>query len=517
MSFASRRVLGAPLVAITFSLGCDPTLAPDRNEPADAPLWVGDVDALGARCIECHDAGGERAALTTYKELAGCLEDGTPLATPASAETSPLLTALGSNAHTGLLDEAERARFATWIARGLPYARVYGGHVPGFAVAGLGAAAHGKVLRVTHFDGLFDSGRPDACLRCHTGDGGATDCSECHESSFRIRVHACTSCHGGDGHPLPRTRNCDSPEKRAAVGLHALHGPIAADEAYPSLGCATCHVVPQYMASPGHIRGDDTPTAEVRFDPEDLPTGRYDSAARSCLVTCHYDREVSWTKAATAATCLDCHADPAPALHHDARCDLCHKDAVDANQKPIGRWFHLNGRLEVGRECADCHPNGTFGAPDAHESHLSEGGLRSPIGCDICHRQPLEFTSSGHVDDALPAEVTLTSTLATGNGRLRATYEGGACAEVACHGADMDGGRVRVWTWQRTEVRCGDCHGIPPTSDQTGPHTARDDCWACHLTPDEEPTTDRDGITPAGRRVHANGCVNLEHGDCPPR
>jgi len=152
----------------------------------------------------------------------------------------------------------------------------------------------------------------------------------------------------------------------------------------------------------------------------------------------------------------------------------------------------LNGANETAPVCFDCHGNSGNGnaAPpptnwhalsfiDAHQAHLGNSTWHAPIGCEVCHIVPREVLDPGHVDSALPAELTW-GVLPQSDGAV-ASYDAGlsTCSNY-CHGQTLlPGGSNTTPQWTRvdgSQAACGTCHGLPPAP----PHPANTHCSTCH-------------------------------------
>jgi predicted CxxxxCH...CXXCH cytochrome family protein len=100
---------------------------------------------------------------------------------------------------------------------------------------------------------------------------------------------------------------------------HRLSGPVA---------CAACHVVPDDVASPGHIDAER---------PAEVVLAGWDRNAATCVgVSCHGQAVPRWTAPGTGqAACGTCHGiPPADGLHASTLtlgdCAACHSSSVDA-------------------------------------------------------------------------------------------------------------------------------------------------------------------------------------------
>jgi predicted CxxxxCH...CXXCH cytochrome family protein len=501
----------------------------DRGELSTCLTWDGEVAAaLLDRCGDCH-GGPDPAAgydLTSYLGALGPGSGGGPNAVAGDAGSALLAAIAPGEAdelhapHTDLFPLVER-----WVVEcelSLRDSRIHGGGILDPA----SGEFHGRVLRELRYD--FDG-----CSRCHGEDfsGGAagSSCNGCHPSG----PTACVTCHGD----LP------------ASGAHAAH---AADDGPLAGGtpCSTCHVVPESWEEPGHILtadGElDPPPAEVIFSAIAGAGAAYDPATAVCSgVYCHGDTladtagsltRPTWTAVGQGqAACGTCHGNP-PASHADDRCYACHRPV--AGPEGIARpALHVDGALQVGEGCTDCHGGSVAGAAPprdlaggistdlvtvgAHIGHVTGATrLRGPIPCGDCHLMPATVSSPGHIDTPGPAEVfpaqTAGQSLAFAAGSVpQFSRETATCSDVYCHGGgtrqagDAASGMRRepVWTLVSAgEASCGACHGIPPVDGVHDPGLGLTDCAGCHPQ-----TVDASGniLVTGGESKHIDGTVDF--------
>jgi predicted CxxxxCH...CXXCH cytochrome family protein len=358
---------------------------------------------------------------------------------------------------------------------------------------------HGRLVRDLGWDFA-------TCADCHGEDfsGGPAEvsCNGCHEGG----PTACTTCHG------------DAPTS----GAHTAH--VRGGELERTFECATCHRAPARWDDAGHIFSvdgtvDDSP-AEVRFAAIAGSRARYDATTTACSgISCHGAdlnddaatlTEPTWRAGQGQAACGTCHGEK-PASHADDRCASCHAPVAAADGGFTQPALHVDGTLQVGRECSDCHGGGAAGAappkdlagetsPElvtigAHAAHVTgEHRLRGPIPCGDCHLEPADVSSPGHIDSAGPAEVfpggSAFSGLASAAGSSptwdRATA---TCGDAYCHGGgtrqadDLAAGLRRTPSWTAVgigEATCGACHGVPPDDGVHAANLALTDCATCH-------------------------------------
>jgi len=183
-----------------------------------------------------------------------------------------------------------------------------------------------------------DPAPPGGCDRCHANPppGHArADCATCHPASaphidgaLQIgRTGGCDGCHGTAGSPAPPVDLAGHTATTAlGVGAHQAHLQGKSRISAP-IPCATCHVVPAEVGSPGHI---DSP------GPAQVVAGLgWDRTSETCATArCHGPARPRWTSTGEVS-CGSCHGiPPADASHTPdmplTRCATCHPGTVDA-------------------------------------------------------------------------------------------------------------------------------------------------------------------------------------------
>ena len=118
--------------------------------------------------------------------------------------------------------------------------------------------------------------------------------------------------------------------------------------------------------------------------------------------------------------------------------------------------------------------------------------LHSGFSCDACHITPKLLNDKGHIDSALPAEVTF-GKLATGDLRnpvlgLKPLWDKNTqkCTNTYCHDRPDGGHPPLTWNVKLTQpLVCGSCHGLPPKKIADGrnhPASGLANCIGCHKT-----------------------------------
>lgn len=443
--------------------------------------WREEIGPLfAARCAGCH-AGGAPAGgydATTYLSAVKAGEGG-----------SLLLQALADATHASVADVQPVVR--AWVVEGrLSYFRSPV-HAGGILNPADPSEFHGAVLRARSWDFAF-------CAGCHGGDfaGGAAgaSCLACHAQG----PTSCDTCHGAP----PQS------------GAHLRHGG----------DCSACHPVPAAWDAPGHIlAADGKPKqgAVVAFDARAAREGpgragppAWDGATCSNIY-CHGgafadsaagDRRPAWSGGPMG--CSSCHGAP-PASHapDGPACAVCHLAAV-----------HLDGVVQVGAQCSDCHGSAESPAPPrdlagntdpsaigvgAHQAHLGAHAYSGPVECSACHAPVAQVDSPGHIDHALPAAVSFSGLAVADGAAPRWDRATATCSATYCHG----GGAAPSWTGGGAQVFCGACHGLPPANlDHQGVGSLAD-CVLCHAS-----SVDAAGaivFTAPGVTTHLNGSADV--------
>ena len=226
-----------------------------------------------------------------------------------------------------------------------------------------------------------------------------------------------------------------------------------------------------------------------------------------------------------------------------ANCTGCH--GADLSGGTVGvacsQCHHAGGPASDFATCTGCHggtanqtgapPRPTWGNADplavgAHTSHLAAThALALPFDCTACHVKPTSVFSPNHIEGAVTvtgytgADPALAAAV-TDPGWSRAT---GSCAASYCHGATLQGGANRTPGWtvvNGSQVACGTCHGIPPSTGWHPDHVAGGNWWAnancsnCHAgiatgSAYQPPVTNGAIVGPA---QHVNGTRNVVFG-----
>jgi predicted CxxxxCH...CXXCH cytochrome family protein len=367
----------------------------------------------------------------------------------------------------------------------------------------------------------------EACGTCHGLPPKAPHpqsdrCSTCHADVIDADLHFvaperhvdgvvdyvagdCKSCHGSDENAAPPLDTLGNAQLSAiGVGAHQAHLRGGANSR--PLECKECHVVPERVEDPMHV--DGLP-AELIFSGIARAHGHspeWNPSSATCGGSyCHSPSpgemrlSAVWTEGASLG-CTSCHGLP-PALPHPQsdNCASCHGGVVASdNRTIIDKSRHVNGIVNVSVEasCTNCHggtnpapPLDTSGASStatagvgAHQTHVLGTQRSRAVPCSECHAVPQKVLDPGHLDSALPAELSFAG-VALAHGATP-EYVNGTCQSTSCHGAvfpngDPSGGSNTAPTWTRvdgSQAACGSCHAYPPPPPHPNPGNPCHDC-----------------------------------------
>ena len=220
---------------------------------------------------------------------------------------------------------------------------------------------HGDALHAaggTKSEPRWDDASAPTCASCH-GDPppshARSDCATCHPTSAPHidgivqvgRAPGCSGCHGSASSPAPPMDLSGNTFTTAiGVGAHQAHLQASSHISAP-IPCATCHLVPATIDSPGHI---DSPGPAI-VD----PSLGWDRTAQTCAsASCHGSSRPVWTSTGEVS-CGSCHGIPPSDASHSptmtlASCTTCHPGTVDAFGNIIvtdGTSEHINGRVDL--------------------------------------------------------------------------------------------------------------------------------------------------------------------------
>lgn len=350
----------------------------------------------------------------------------------------------------------------------------------------------------------------------------------------------CSQCHGDSESPAPpKSINGGTATTDMSVGAHRSH--LAASESstfHAPVLCASCHLVPDEVQSPGHLDDGDN-RAELTFGAL-ARTGGSEPVLNtdgSCSnVYCHGStlsggtlNTPTWNIVnATARECGSCHGAPPPSPHPaDENCGTCHPSvSVADNRVFLDPSLHINGVLDVstggGGACDSCHGSAGNSAPPtdlagntartavgvgAHREHLALSTWRREINCSNCHVVPTSVGDPLHIDGDNVAEVPFDALNPTATVELAT----GTCSNLYCHGNGRGSNGTMDWTLVGP-MDCNSCHQAPNPGQAAGGMSGEHDkhirdedlaCVECHAAVVD---ANRQIIAPA---LHVDGLRNV--------
>ena len=532
---------------------CHLPTAGSNQTIADASTHLDGIIQVTAGCDGCHGSGGNSAppsdldhnTATTFRGVGAHrahLDGGEFSRALACTECHVVPAELDSPGHRDTPRPAELNFGALSTAKGHASRYAAGTCSDSYCHSGVGASAPNP-------DWTKVDGTQAACGGCHAippatpVHTGQTECTGCHlptagpnrtianrathvDGILQVTVGDCMSCHGmGNSSAPPKDLHNDTLPTDRQVGAHAVH--LSGGSVSTAVACNDCHLVPTELNSPGHV--DTMEPAEVVFSGRssaNLSRPVYSSATGRCTNTyCHGAQSTAGTNpnplwnAPGTAGCGSCHGLPPAAPHPPGNnCESCHAPTAGPGMTIASAATHVDGIVQVtAGDCSSCH--GTMGNPappkdlsggsdttqrsvGAHASHLNATlGIAAPVACEQCHLVPAQLNSPGHIDSALPAEVSFAPFSSTDGATPMYNPATGTCTTY-CHGMTLPGGALTTPVWNRvdgSQASCGSCHGLPPAA----PHPADSRCELCHLP------TAGSNQTIANAATHIDGIVQV--------
>ncbi|MBL0215296.1 MAG: CxxxxCH/CxxCH domain-containing protein [Myxococcales bacterium] len=281
-------------------------------------------------CRECH------AVPATWDAEGHILRDGH--ADPAPAEVT-----FGALANGALVpaDRAGPAEFAD-------------GRCTNVYCHGAALHAGGGTMTAPRWDDATPAG---SCTGCHGApppSHAQSACASCHPANAPhvdgvVQIGAtsgCDGCHGSAASPAP-PRDLTGHEFTTAIGVGAHQAHLNASGLRGPIPCATCHLVPASLTSPGHL--DSALPAEVE------PSLGWNRTTQTCTTAyCHGTARPVWTSSGQV-TCGSCHGVPPATASHTAgmpitECVTCHPRSVTPQGSILfvnGTTAHLDGDVDV--------------------------------------------------------------------------------------------------------------------------------------------------------------------------
>ena len=340
----------------------------------------------------------------------------------------------------------------------------------------------------SHIDGNINvtNGYPVIAKHAAGTYTGTCNSASCHQTGISTNNYATTPIWGVNA---PNCSVCHAAVP--ATGAHGVHVTSA------SYDCSQCHT--------GATKDTSYASAEHRDLNIDVAVGGYTankaigSAKQSCSATqCHGTTSPVWDNLAGTT----------------GNCSLCH--GMSANP--------ADGRDTAG------HTAPTDSQVGAHVAHLTGvSNYSSAVSCTDCHNVPATVAAAGHIDSALPAEITFSGLSVTNSAAASYNFGTGTCSTVYCHGGKMiylstTGTDTRP-EWNQTGYLtsmpaqvgdCNKCHGAPPTGYAGSSHSGSEtlaQCAGCHGHVDADGSFNNKTLHMDGL-VQATGCTGC-HGQPP--
>jgi predicted CxxxxCH...CXXCH cytochrome family protein len=286
----------------------------------------------------------------------------------------------------------------------------------------------------------------------------------------------CASCH----------KNMDTDS--TAPGSHVQHAQGVLP--LPNYGCSICHsgYTETTVAVSTHVNNS------INLSFSSLATGTTYSQGAShapangygnCTTSnCHGGTSPTWGSNTTNHQCTKCHG---------LAWATTSWTAADLYRAAPGAWrtgVDTSGQIGTINDNVSVDPQ--VGAHDAHLRAMST--ISNPIACRECHLVPVNANDGGHIDTALPAELTWGSLAKKNTGATPPEWATTTrtCSNIYCHSGTFftnawsTPGQVTNPTWTTggylnnaswTTWNCTNrCHGYPPG----GTHPTGTNCYSCH-------------------------------------
>jgi predicted CxxxxCH...CXXCH cytochrome family protein len=162
----------------------------------------------------------------------------------------------------------------------------------------------------------------------------------------------------------------------------------------------------------------------------------------------------------------------------------------------------LGDGLPAELSCTSCHGSENNAAPPravngatstaviavgAHQSHVNQGAIAGPVGCEECHPMPTLMDGDHHPDPLSGGTVVqfIGPIATTGGASPVWDPTKGICTNVYCHGANLAGTSTpKPPRWTKvdgSQIKCDSCHANTPTGlGASHPFHANYTCNTCH-------------------------------------
>ncbi|MFO0567153.1 MAG: CxxxxCH/CxxCH domain-containing protein [Polyangiaceae bacterium] len=489
--------------------------SPDATADADA-----EVDAPSTGCVQCHGNAANAAPPADTKGLTGTENAGVGAHQSHLAPSTTFRSVACGDCHEVPSDGVGHVDSLPAELAWSPLAKA-DGVTPKYENGKCSAYCHGKSLAggsLTEPSWTTVDGSQAACGNCHGLPPPAphpklvgAGCAPCHDFKGAVPndptkhvdgkvdvVNVCEGCHGSSqSYAPPKDVQGNTNTSAPGVGAHQAH---LGTQAFRTVQCGDCHVVPATLGAPGHL-GD--PPAELSWGSiasADGVTAAYSSG--KCSVYCHGKSlgggslvEPTWTSVATGqAACGTCHGLPPPAPHPKLTkqsCSPCHTDFTGLVATSPSQ--HADGKVDVAK-CGECHavppatgahlrhygdsaspPLSAYGDLGAVAQFFPAGAGYYMFGCGNCHPLDDEKHGNGQIEIELANPQAAPGSLKALS-PVSATYGAGKCSNVYCHSSGQaTPSYVVTPSWNGGTLgapRCAACHGNPPKYPSGGAGSA---------------------------------------------
>jgi predicted CxxxxCH...CXXCH cytochrome family protein len=315
----------------------------------------------------------------------------------------------------------------------------------------------------TYCHGEFSAGDQDNEPKWTVVDGTQADCGTCHGLP-----------------PTGPTRNIGFTHSESLTNCSQCHGSIV-DE--------NNNIIDKTKHINGVVEGTAHPNGWTEFNDSNFH-GIYLQNNNWNIIDCTECHGTDYAGGISGESCNTCHTGT------PEDCSNCHGQSADPTGAPPK---DLLGNTET-----------TNRGVGAHTTHLSANQKSANIACSECHTVPSGFSSTGHTDTALPAELTWGMLAASGGVSPGFTADL-KCMNTYCHGNFAAGNKSNMPGWtvvDGTQSACGTCHTLPPTGATRNlglnHNPAITDCSRCHTKVVDNLYNFID------KTRHVNGIVNVD-------
>jgi predicted CxxxxCH...CXXCH cytochrome family protein len=211
------------------------------------------------------------------------------------------------------------------------------------------------------------------------------------------------------------------------------------------------------------------------------------------------DSSINYAGGGGACSSTNCHGDDSSNWTTDLsgsdNCTICHGKETSGENGSATAYLRAPDADGTGVDTGGSH-DPTDEQVGAHQAHLqTPHNISSDFACTECHDVPGSVNASGHIDNALPAEIKFNGPMGTFNApSTDYNYGTNRCSNTYCHNATRYKTALVTPAWANgtdyapvwsnasyledvlTPEDCSMCHGWPPADS----HPDGIDCSSCH-------------------------------------